>query len=89
MDIGKAPEGQKIAKVGTFGTPYNICGPCHHTRNHEMRLKFFQERGGDDEWFFPQHTISIQDRFQLKKVMLQNRCQKFTEEFRLILYKKL
>ena len=56
MDIGKAPEGQKIAKVGTFGTPYNICGPCHHTRNHEMRLKFFQERGGDDEWFFPQHT---------------------------------
>jgi len=56
MDIGKALEGQKIAKVGTFGTPYNICGPCHHTRNHEMRLKFFQERGGDDEWFFPQHT---------------------------------
>ncbi|MEK7789342.1 MAG: multiheme c-type cytochrome, partial [Planctomycetota bacterium] len=56
MDIGKAPEGQKIAKVGTFGTPYNICGPCHHTRNHEMRLKFFQERGGGDEWFFPQHT---------------------------------
>jgi hypothetical protein len=56
MEIGKAPEGQKIAKVGTFGTPYNICGPCHHTRNHEMRLKFFQERGGSDEWFFPQHT---------------------------------
>ena len=56
MDIGKALEGQKIAKVGTFGTPYNICGPCHHTRNHEMRLKFFQERGADDEWFFPQHT---------------------------------
>jgi len=56
MDIGKAPEGQKIAKVGTFGTPYNICGPCHHTRNHEMRLKFFQEKGGGDEWFFPQHT---------------------------------
>lgn len=56
MDIGKAPEGQKIAKVGTFGTPYNICGPCHHTRNHEMRLKFFQERGGSDEWFFPRHT---------------------------------
>ncbi|MCR4321135.1 MAG: cytochrome c family protein, partial [Candidatus Brocadiaceae bacterium] len=56
MDIGKALEGQKIAKVGTFGTPYNICGPCHHTRNHEMRLRFFQERGGDDEWFFPQHT---------------------------------
>src|SRR5574341_856480 len=26
MDIGKAPEGQKIAKVGTFGTPYNVCG---------------------------------------------------------------
>ncbi|CAG0942783.1 hypothetical protein BROC_02001 [Candidatus Brocadiaceae bacterium] len=56
MEIGKAPEGQKIAKVGTFGTPYNVCGPCHHTRNHEMRLKFFQERGGSDEWFFPQHT---------------------------------
>src|SRR3989304_3973707 len=34
MDIGKALEGQKIAKVGTFGTPYNICGPCHHPRNH-------------------------------------------------------
>ncbi len=56
MDIGKAPEGQKLAKVGTFGTPYNVCGPCHHTRNHEMRLKFFQERGASDEWFFPQHT---------------------------------
>jgi hypothetical protein len=56
MDIGKAPEGQKIAKVGTFGTPYNICGPCHHSRGHEMRLKFFQERGASDEWFFPQHT---------------------------------
>jgi len=56
MDIGHAPEGQKIAKVGTFGTPYNICGPCHHTRGHEMRLKFFQEKGGSDEWFFPQHT---------------------------------
>lgn len=56
MDIGKAPEGQKIAKVGTFGTPYNICGPCHHSRGHEMRLKFFQERGASDEWFYPQHT---------------------------------
>lgn len=56
MDIGKAMEGQKLAKLGTFGTPYNICGPCHHSRNHEMRLKFFQERGGSDEWFFPQHT---------------------------------
>jgi hypothetical protein len=56
MDVGKAPEGQKIAKVGTYGTAYNICGPCHHTRNHEMRLKFFKERGGSDEWFFPQHT---------------------------------
>ena len=56
MDIGKAPEGQKIAKVGTFGTPYNICGPCHHTRGHEMRLKFFQEKGAPDDWFFPQHT---------------------------------
>ena len=57
MDIGKALEGQKIAKVGTFGTPFNVCGPCHHTRGHEMRLKFFQEKGGSDEWFFPQHTF--------------------------------
>ncbi|MDR4510007.1 MAG: cytochrome c family protein [Candidatus Brocadiaceae bacterium] len=56
MDVGKAPEGQKIAKVGTFGTPYNICGPCHHTRGHEMRLRFFQEQGADEEWFFPRHT---------------------------------
>ena len=56
MDVGKAPEGQKIAKVGTFGTPYNVCGPCHHTRGHEMRLKFFQEKGATEDWFFPQHT---------------------------------
>ncbi|GJQ50657.1 cytochrome c family protein [Candidatus Kuenenia stuttgartiensis] len=56
MEVGKAPEGQKIAKIGTFGTVYNICGPCHHTRAHEMRLKFFQEYGKGDEWFFPEHT---------------------------------
>ncbi|MCF6158393.1 MAG: hypothetical protein E3K32_07440 [wastewater metagenome] len=56
MEIGNAPEGQKIAKIGTYGTPYNICGPCHHTRNHEMRLRFFKDRGEPDEWFFPEHT---------------------------------
>jgi len=66
MEIGKAPEGQKIAKVGTFGTPYNVCGPCHHTRNHEMRLKFFQEMGGSDEWFFPQHTTPYKTSFSEK-----------------------
>ncbi|MBW7897289.1 Perchlorate reductase subunit gamma precursor [Candidatus Brocadiaceae bacterium B188] len=66
MEIGKAPEGQKIAKVGTYGTPYNVCGPCHNTRNHEMRLKFFQERGGSDEWFYPQHTTPYKTSFSGK-----------------------
>ncbi len=57
MEIGKASEGQKIAKVGTYGTSYNVCGPCHHSRGHEMRLEFFQQaKGTSDEWFFPQHT---------------------------------
>lgn len=67
MDIGKAPEGQKIAKVGTYGTAFNICGPCHHTRNHEMRLKFFQEKGSPDEWFFPEHTRPYKTGLMEKK----------------------
>jgi hypothetical protein len=28
-----------------------------------MRLKFFQERGGSDEWFFPQHTTPYKTGF--------------------------
>ncbi len=56
MEIGKASEGQKIAKVGTYGSSYNVCGPCHHSRGHEMRLEFFQAKGAPEEWFFPQHT---------------------------------
>jgi len=55
MEIGKAPEGQEIAKIGTYGTVYNICGPCHHSRKHEMRLKFFQQYGEGEEWFYPEY----------------------------------
>jgi hypothetical protein len=56
MEIGKASEGQKIAKVGTYGTSYNVCGPCHDSRGHNMRVEFFRVRAISDEWFFPQHT---------------------------------
>jgi hypothetical protein len=66
MDVGKAQEGQKIAKIGTYGTPYNVCGPCHHTRNHEMRLRFFKERGDPDEWFYPEHTRPYKTSFREK-----------------------
>ena len=68
MEIGKASEGQKIAKVGTYGSPYNVCGPCHHSRGHEMRLEFFQQaKGTSDEWFFPQHTTPYKSNL-LEKV---------------------
>lgn len=58
MEIGRASEGQKIAKIGTYGTPYNVCGPCHHSRGHDIRLEFFKANGTSDEWFFPQYTTS-------------------------------
>jgi len=63
MEIGKASEGKKLAKLGTYGTSYNACGPCHHTRGHEMRLEFFQAKGVSDEWFFPQHTTPYKTEF--------------------------
>jgi hypothetical protein len=63
MEIGRVSEGRKIAKLGTYGTSYNACGPCHHTRGHEMRLEFFQEKGVSDEWFFPQHTTPYKTTF--------------------------
>lgn len=67
MDIGKAPEGQKIARIGTYGTPYNVCGPCHHSRNHEMRLRFFKDRGAPDGWFFPEYTKPYKTGFMEKE----------------------
>ncbi len=66
MEIGRASEGRKIAKLGTYGTSYNACGPCHHTRGHEMRLEFFQAKGVSDEWFFPQHTTPYKTNFFVK-----------------------
>ena len=57
MDIGKATEGQKIAKI----TPaYNKCGGtegCHRSRRHEMRVKFFRDskKYDDYEWFKPKY----------------------------------
>ncbi|KKN00731.1 hypothetical protein LCGC14_1134860 [marine sediment metagenome] len=72
MEIGKASEGQKIAKVGTYGTPYNACGPCHHSRGHEMRLEFFQIRAVSDEWFFPQHTTPYKTSLSEKVISASN-----------------
>ena len=66
MEIGKASEGQKIAKLGTYGTSYNACGPCHDSRGHEMRLEFFQAKGASDEWFFPQYTTPYKTSFFVK-----------------------
>ena len=63
MEIGRATEGKKIAKLGTYGTSYNVCGPCHDTRGHEMRLEFFEAKGISDEWFFPQHTTPYKTTF--------------------------
>ena len=64
MEIGKASEGKKLAKLGTYGTSYNACGPCHDSRGHAMRLEFFQQaKGTSDEWFFPQHTTPYKTEF--------------------------
>lgn len=53
MDIGKAQEGQKIARVNS---PYNVCFECHISRHHEMRVKFFKDRGLSDDWWFTRYT---------------------------------
>lgn len=53
MDIGKAQEGQKIARVNS---PYNVCFECHISRHHEMRVKFFKDRGLSDDWWFAKYS---------------------------------
>ena len=72
MEIGKASQGQKIAKIGTYGTPYNACGPCHDTRGHEMRVEFFQVMAVSDEWFFPQHTTPYKTSLSEKVISASN-----------------
>ncbi len=70
MDIGKASEGQKIAKI----TPaYNTCGGtegCHRSRRHSMRVKYFREHKeyDIDEWFKPKYERIVSEA--LKKVSL-------------------
>ena len=69
MDIGKATEGQKIAKI----TPaYNVCGGtegCHRSRRHEMRVKFFRENKQHDpyEWFKPKYERIVSEALEKKK----------------------
>ncbi|MDO8137278.1 MAG: cytochrome c3 family protein [Candidatus Brocadiales bacterium] len=53
MDIGKAQEGQKIARVNS---PYNVCFECHISRHHEMRVKYYKERNLSDDWWFTRYS---------------------------------
>ncbi len=69
MDIGKATEGQKIARI----TPaYNKCGSttgCHRSRRHEMRVKFFRDSKEHDpyEWFKPKYKRIVTEALEKKK----------------------
>jgi hypothetical protein len=66
MDIGKALEGQKIARI----TPaYNVCGSntgCHRSRRHEKRVKFFRENKEYDpyEWFKPKYKRLVDEALE-------------------------
>jgi hypothetical protein len=70
MDIGKATEGQKIAKI----TPaYNNCGGtegCHRSRRHEMRVKFFRNSKEHDpyEWYQPKYKRIVSEALEKRKI---------------------
>ncbi len=53
MDIGKAQEGQKIARVNS---PYNVCFDCHISRRHEMRPEYYKKRGESGDWWFTKYS---------------------------------
>lgn len=53
MDVGKALEGQKIARVNS---PYNVCFDCHISRRHEMRPKYFRKRNLPEDWWFTEYS---------------------------------
>ncbi|MFQ5962783.1 MAG: multiheme c-type cytochrome [Candidatus Scalinduaceae bacterium] len=69
MDVGKALEGQKIARI----TPaYNVCGSntgCHRSRRHEMRVKYFREHKKYDpyEWFNPKYKRIVDESLEMIK----------------------
>ncbi|MEE9488500.1 MAG: multiheme c-type cytochrome [Candidatus Brocadiales bacterium] len=58
MDIGKAQEGQKIARVNS---PYNVCFDCHISRRHEMRPAYFEERDTSGNWWFSEYSKLLTD----------------------------
>ncbi len=58
MDIGKAQEGQKIARVNS---PYNVCFDCHISRRHEMRQAYFEERDTPGNWWFTEYSKLLTD----------------------------
>lgn len=69
MDIGKATEGQKIARI----TPaYNICGSntgCHRSRRHEKRVKYFRDSKKYDpyKWFQPKYKRIVAESLEMIK----------------------
>ncbi len=66
MDVGKALEGQKIARI----TPaYNVCGSntgCHRSRRHEMRVKYFRDSEKYDpyKWFQPKYKRLVNESLE-------------------------
>ncbi|MCP4366179.1 MAG: hypothetical protein GY800_12900 [Planctomycetes bacterium] len=58
MDVGKAQEGQKIARVNS---PYNVCFDCHISRRHEMRQAYFEERDTPGNWWFTEYSKLLTD----------------------------
>ncbi|ODS34785.1 MAG: putative cytochrome c [Candidatus Scalindua rubra] len=63
MDLGRALDGAKIARI----TPaYNVCGSntgCHRSRRHEKRVKYFRENKELDpyEWFKPKYKRLVDE----------------------------
>jgi len=69
MDIGKATEGQKIARILPA---YNKCGGtegCHRSRRHEKRVKYFREHKEHDidEWFNTRYKPIVDEALNKKK----------------------
>jgi len=63
MDIGKATEGAKIARITSA---YNVCGGttgCHRTRRHEKRVKYFRDSKEYDpyDWFKPKYKRLVDE----------------------------